>query len=231
MPELRDVLLECLRVSEEDLRELEEDMRYVTEQIIASQVEEEEVRKMEEMRKGHSLTSVAEEQRRSRLTTVGGNNHANLRSAAELKKHDAASHYLQMFEEEPPKVVPSLSSLSRLCVLMVVLKGEKAKDQHERCAGLFGWTAFHSRLSKYDKGSKRSVTDIRDELGMEWAARSFTRSSPMFHLFLKYWLEHVQLVQDACSVVPHLKFRSIFPYRSLVRAFLISYAESEDRPR
>ncbi len=58
------------------------------------------------------------------------------------------------------------------------------------------------------------------------------RNSPIFHLFLKYWLEHCQLVEDAQEVVPHLSFRDLAPYRSLVRAFLVAFAlEKDQRPR
>ncbi len=147
-------------------------------------------------------------ERRSLLLAVGGTQHAGIRS--DKKNEHSVSFYLQQFEE--PTVVPP--------------------ELVEKCPGLFGWEAFHRRLAKLDTSTSRSATAVFDEIGVEWIQRALHRSSPIFHLFLKYWLEHCQLVEDAQNVVPHLSFRDVAPYRSLVRAFLVAFALDKDqRPR
>ncbi len=165
------------------------------------------------------------------LSAVGGAQHAGIHR----KPDTVATFFLSNFDESTSQTAESIAS---------------------KCSGLFGWSAFHQHLDQLDTNGRG--TKMFDEIGVDWIKRSLQRKSPVFHLFLKYWLEHCQLVEgtertkermigwrdffvsffvclflfvDAEDVIPHLDFRLLVPYRSLVRSFLVAFAEDVERPR
>jgi hypothetical protein len=139
------------------------------------------------------------------LSAVGGAQHAGIH-----RKPDAVSSFF-------------LSSFDEVSV-------ETSESTAVKCSGLFGWNAFHRHLDQLDTNG-RSAKTVFEEIGVDWIKKALNRRSSVFHLFLKYWLEHCQLVEDAEEVIPHLDFRLIVPYRSLVRSFLLAFASESERPR
>ena len=205
VPALMSMMLEAvLNVSDEDLHEVAEDQRFVIELLQQGETE------------GDVGMSVGED-RKAILSKMGGDRHAGISSmtgsgASALSlsiPKDVASVYMKSFNEVGLSVSDSLGAL---------------------CPALFGWRQFHSRLRKLDV-AEVTVETLLEAQGTGWIKESMHRSSSIFHLFFKYWLEHVSLCQDAAGVVPHVPFREIPPYRSLVRAFLLSFAETTDRGR
>lgn len=214
-PDLMTLMLrKCLQVSQQDLTDLHEDMTYALDMIERQQ--EEEARRdggglnsnnhPHKMRHSGSGSPEDHLNKRNMLSAAGGPRHGKLPSD---KRTDVANYFLQSFEESGLQVSAEIG---------------------HRLPGLFEWRNFHAQLAQLDT-TKRSVQLVMEEMGDQWLTKTITRSSPMFHLFFKYWIEHAVLVQDGMGVIPHVSFRDITPFRSLTRAFLVSFAESQERPR